>query len=436
MPLKNAPDRPAGNSTHPVVVIGAGFVGACIAYELRKAGWPVLLVDRDEPGMGASFGNSGAISPGSVAPVGMPGIVSSVPGMLLDREGALRLPLGYLPKALPWLLQFVAASRPARVRAIAARLAQIHDGALEAHRSLTREVGVPELFLQRGHLHLYSSQAAREADSAGWALRERYGYAFERVHREAIMSLEPHLSARYPAGVFVADHATISHPHRYLKAIVSAFVERGGEVRRMAVRRLERHTHGWCVHGAGAARSDRTNQGDETIRATGSADPIIAAHVVVAAGAWSRTLLDPLGLRLPLESQRGYHLQFAGAAGLVSRTVVLVERKVFVTPMEPGLRVGGMVEIGGLNRPPDPVCFDVLRRVVNEAFDSAQHRTLLETSSCSQWMGHRPCMADSVPVIGAAPGHPGLWLAIGHGHLGVTNSVGTGRMIARQMAAR
>lgn len=419
MPLQKSPDGRARNPAHPVVVIGAGFVGACIAYELRKAGWQVLLVDRDEPGMGASFGNSGAISPGSVAPVGMPGVVSSVPGMLLDREGALRLPLGYLPKALPWLLQFVAASRPARVEAIAARLAQIHDGALEAHRILTKEVGVPELFLQRGHLHLYTSPAARESDSAGWALRERYGYAFERVDREAIVALEPRLSVRYPAGVFVADHATICHPHRYLQAIVSAFVEHGGKVRRFAVRRLERHTQGWCVLGAGISEPDT---------------PIIASHVVVAAGAWSRSLLDPIGLRLPLESQRGYHLQFANAAGLISRTVVLVERKVFVTPMEPGLRVGGMVEIGGLNRPPDPVCFEVLRRVVNEAFASPQDHALLNSSACSQWMGHRPCMADSVPVIGAAPGYPGLWLAVGHGHLGVTNSVGTGRMIAQLMA--
>lgn len=422
------------NPAQPVVVIGAGFVGACIALELRKAGWPVMLVDRDEPGMGASFGNSGAISPGSVAPVGMPGIVSSVPGMLLDPEGALRLPMAYLPKALPWLLRFVASSRPARVRAIAAQLAQIHDGALEAHRDLTREVGVPELFLQRGHLHLYSSVAAREADSAGWSLREQYGYAFERVDRVAIRSLEPHISARYPVGVFVADHATIRHPHRYLKAIVSAFVERGGEVCRMDVRGLERRADGWGVHGVGAVRTGGGNPGDDTNRAGRSGDTLIASQLVVAAGAWSRVLLDPLGLRLPLESQRGYHLQFADAGALVSRTVVLVERKVFVTPMEPGLRVGGMVEIGGLRRPPDPACFGILRRVAYETFDSAEHRTQLESSSCSQWMGHRPCLPDSVPVIGPAPGHSGLWLAIGHGHLGVTDSVGTGRMIARQMA--
>lgn len=422
------------NSTQPVVVIGAGFVGACIALELRKAGWPVVLVDRDEPGMGASFGNSGAISPGSVAPVGMPGIVSSVPGMLLDREGALRLPLGYLPKAVPWLLQFIEASRPARVRAIAAQLAQIHEGALTAHRDLTREVGVPDLFLQRGHLHLYSNVSARDADSAGWALREQYGYAFESVDREAIRALEPNVSARYTAGVFVADHATIRHPHRYLKAIVSAFVEHGGTVCRMDVRRLEQRADGWTVVGASAAHSASAHSGADSTRVGLSPDMLLASQVVVAAGAWSRGLLDPLGLRLPLESQRGYHLQFADAGALISRTVVLVEHKVFVTPMEPGLRVGGMVEIGGLERPPDPACYGILRRVVNDAFDSAEQQAMLERSSCSQWMGHRPCMPDSVPIIGPAPGHSGLWLAIGHGHLGVTNSVGTGRTIARQMA--
>ena len=150
-------------------------------------------------------------------------------------------------------------------------------------------------------------------------------------------------------------------------------------------------------------------------------------QVVVAAGAWSRRLLDPLGIRLSLESQRGYHVQFNGAAGTIARTVVLADRKVFVTPMEHGLRVGGTVEIGGLRPPADMRRAELLRRIACETFPELQH------VGSSQWMGHRPCMPDSVPVVGPAPKHPGLWLAVGHGHLGLTDSVNTARLIAEQI---
>jgi D-amino-acid dehydrogenase len=154
-------------------------------------------------------------------------------------------------------------------------------------------------------------------------------------------------------------------------------------------------------------------------------EPQSVRHVIVAAGAWSRRLLDPLGIKLALETQRGYHVQFRGPASPVSRTVVLTDRKVFITPMEEGLRVGGTVEIGGLARPPNPKRADLLVRIARENFEC------LRDLSFSTWMGHRPCMPDSVPVIGPADGQPGLWLAIGHGHLGLTDSVHWSDMICR-----
>lgn len=147
-------------------------------------------------------------------------------------------------------------------------------------------------------------------------------------------------------------------------------------------------------------------------------------QVVVAAGAWSRRLLDPLGVRLHLESQRGYHVQFQGGPTVVSRTVVLADRKVFVTPMEGGIRAGGTVEIGGLSRPPNPKRAELLAQIARETFAG------LDKVESTQWMGHRPCMPDTVPVVGAASGNPGLWVATGHGHLGMTDSISTAERIA------
>lgn len=385
-----------------VAVIGAGIIGACVSHALARRGAEVILVDRDEPGAGCSYGNSGAISAGSVAPVATPGMLASVPKMLLDDESPLFLPLGYLPRALPWLMRFVASASPARVEASAKALDAIHRGAVAKHVALAVEVGVPELILRRGHLHLYPDEAALAKDAGGWRMREAYGYRFERLDRDGILALEPNVGERYRIGLYLADHATILNPLRYVQAIVRSFVAAGGRLERSEVQSLSPQQGGQWEVGV-----------------SGTFD-----HVVVAAGAWSTRLLDPLGVHVPLESQRGYHVQFAGASQTVSRTVILADRKIFVTPMEEGLRVGGTVEIGGLDRPPDYRRAAVLERIVRETFAG------LEGIKPTMWMGHRPCMPDSVPVVGPAEGRPGLWLAVGHGHLGMTDSVGTAERIA------
>jgi D-amino-acid dehydrogenase len=399
-------------SSGRIAVIGAGIVGACIAYELRRRGAAVVLIDRDEPGRSCSLGNSGAISPASVTPVAMPGILKSVPSMLIDPEGPLRIVPGYLPRALPWLIRFAASSGNNRVLHIAAQLKRLHEGAIERHERLTHRVGVPELFVRRGHLHLYRNEQSIDED-LGWVLRSRFGFKFERLDRSGLLELEPRIGARYQAAVFLADHATIINPLRYTEAIVSAFCASGGVLLKREVTTIETRTGKW------------------TVRSTDGSDGGIFEHVVIAAGAWSKRLLDPLGIRVHLESQRGYHLEFPSARALVSRTVILADRKVFITPMEGGLRIGGTVEIAGLDRPPDPRRHRALARIASEAFDGNEEQAKLDFRSASGWMGHRPCMHDSVPVIGPAEGTPGLWLAIGHGHLGLTNSATTGELIAK-----
>jgi D-amino-acid dehydrogenase len=389
-----------------VAVIGAGVVGTSIALALRKRGAEVTLIDRDEPGRGCSYGNSGAISPGSVAPVAMPGILGTVPGMMADAESPLFLRLSYLPWALPWLLRFVASATPAKVEATAKKLFAIHAGAVEAHEAMTRELGVPELFLRGGHLHLYPDDAALAKDAGGWRLREAYGFKPQRLDRAGIEALEPNVADRYRIGMYLADHATILNPFRYVQAMARAFTAGGGRLLRADVKGLQRSGDAWALRASGDAETARFDD------------------VVVAGGAWSRSLLDPLGVRLALETQRGYHAQFDGASHLVSRTVVLADRKIFMAPMEEGLRVGGTVEIGGLHAPPDERRARILERIARENVKG------LGDAPARSWMGHRPCMPDSVPVIGAAPGQPHLWLAVGHGHLGLTDSLNTARRIA------
>ena len=169
------------------IVVGAGIVGATTAYELQKAGIATTLIDADAPGMGCSYGNAGAISPGSVAPLAMPGVLRSVLDMLRDPEGPLHVRPSYLPRALPWLLRFVAAARPARVERIAAQLHDLHRGAIEAHERLAREIGAPELVQRRGHLHLYPDEHALAKDAGSWSLRKRFGVSIAMLDRQGIL---------------------------------------------------------------------------------------------------------------------------------------------------------------------------------------------------------------------------------------------------------
>jgi D-amino-acid dehydrogenase len=262
--------------------------------------------------------------------------------------------------------------------------------------------------MRRGHLHLYPDERTLAQDAAGWDLRRRHGCQFERLDRAGLLALEPEINKRYGVGIFLADQATVINPFRYVQAVFKKFLEIGGKILRAEAQSLQATECGWRI------KLDRGTYA--------------AHHVVIATGAHSRRLLDPLGIRLPLETQRGYHVQFQGSAP-VSRTVVLTDHKVFVTPMEQGLRVGGTVEFGGLDMPANPKRVDALLRIALANFDG------LAGQPFSTWMGHRPCMPDSVPVIGPAPHQRNLWLAVGHGHLGLTDSVHTAELVANGMLA-
>lgn len=390
--------------TKTVAVIGAGIVGACVAYALVKRGARVVLIDRDEPGRGCSYGNLGAISESSIAPLAMPGILSTLPSMLTDRDGPLSLSPGYLPRALPWLWRFLSSARPATVKTSADRLHDLYRGACAAHVALAQEIGVPHLLLQKGHLFLYPDEAARAKDRPTWALRGSHGQRLDYLDRAGIEHLEPGLPARYRSAVLIPDHATVLDPFRYVQAVVRAFLGRGGELLRANVRTVAPSDGRWTVMTDGK--------------------PLQCDEAVIAGGAWAPGLLRTLGVKLRLESQRGYHVQFPGWSSLISRTVVLADKKVFLAPMVDGLRIGGTVEIAGLNAPPSRHRGAILERLAREVFPD------LADVEAHHWMGHRPCMPDSVPVVGPAPGRAGLWLAVGHGHLGLTGSVNTARRLA------
>lgn len=395
------------NRRDRVAVVGAGIVGLSVAHHLQKAGFQVTVVDAESPASQCSRGNAGALSGHSVAPLAMPGVLKGALRMILDKTGPLHIPPTYLPAAAPWLLRFVRAARPERVEAIAQALSGLLTPSLAAHTAMASDVGFQGI-ATTGQLHLYPDAAALSKDSQGWDLKKRHGLEIERLQDDEVQDLEPDVSRAYRIGLLLPQDRWVANPYTYGVAIAASLVRNGATFVRGHVRRLVPDGSGWRL------------DGPET--------PVHAEKVVVAGGAWSAALLSPLGIRVPLESQRGYHLHVPDSGTNLTRTVVLADRKVFITPMDDGLRIAGTVEFGGLARP------------MNEARAAllGEHAKIglpgLRTSAQpGYWMGHRPCLPDSMPVLGPAAGHPGLWLAFGHGHLGLTGAATTGEWMAAAM---
>lgn len=390
-----------------VLVIGAGIVGLALAWRLRRGGATVTVVDAEPPGEGgASFGNAGAISASSVAPLAMPGLLRQVPRMLLDPAAPLHVPAGYWLRAAPWLARFVAAARPATVaRATAALDALLHLAA-EQHQALAREIGAPELLRPNGQLYLYRNATQLAKDEPAWAIRTAHGARLERLDRAGILALEPSIGAAYQLGIFLPDQAHCASPLRYVRALAQAFTQAGGTILRDRIAAL-------------------TVADGRITGATGAGALHQADTVVLAAGAWSARLAAPLGYRIPLETQRGYHVDLMQSGISLTRPVIPADRKVFITPMEDVLRVAGTVEFGGLDRAPDAARAALLYDDLAAVFPDAQ-----VAKADGFWMGHRPCLPDSVPVIGPAQRVRGLWFAFGHGHLGLTGSAPTAEMLA------
>jgi D-amino-acid dehydrogenase len=386
-----------------VIVLGAGIVGVSAAIAARQQGLSVILVDRREPGSETSYGNSGILSSGSILPLNKPSLFRALPGYLTNRHAALRWDPAWVLQNIDWVARFLANAATSRVKPRATALHGLIGASLKLHREWIVKAGAAQRLRETGWLKASRSDAVDAAKQEQAFLAE-FGIASQLLDRQAISALEPNILPVYKVGLLHTQTASVDSPGAVVKAYARMFEGSGGAIRQSDIKAIVPDGEGWRV-----------------LLADGG---ISARHVVVALGPWSGDLLRPLGYRVPMAFERGYHREFKpNPARTLQRPIHDAEGSFLMTPMEQGIRVTSGVELTARDAPSS---FAQLDQVVPVA------RGVVEFGEPvgEPWRGARPTLPDSLPMIGPAPRHSGLWLAFGNQHIGFTTGPATGAAIA------
>ena len=397
-------------STNHAVVVGAGVVGINVALALRQRGFAVTVVDERGPGLGTSYGNAGCIATAEITPISMPGLIWQVPRMLMDPLGPLAIRWSYLPQLTPWLWRFWRAGTPARVRAITASLGALVGRAWVDWNEVIAAARIDDLFVRQGALFVYTTEEGFRAGDEEWALRRSHGVRTEVLDSAAIRELEPALSQRFQHGYFIPDWGHVLDPHRVVARLADHLRALGGDIR------------------IARAQDIQFAEGRPGAVLLEGGDVLTLDALAICGGAWSRALCRRVTGDVPLDTERGYNTTLPNPGVQLTRPVCPAESSFLMTPMNEGLRIGGAVELAGLEAPPNFSRARALLELGRQALPE------LDTTGGREWMGFRPSMPDSMPVIGLAPSHANVALAFGHGHLGLTEAATTGRLVAELLS--
>jgi D-amino-acid dehydrogenase len=391
---------------HPVIVAGAGIIGAAIAHELAARGEKVVLIDRQEPGRGASYGNMASIAVNGFDAISRPSTWKKIPGWLTNPDAPVTADPRYMVRMLPWFLKFLAAGRPSRIRAIEDAGASLASRSLADLKALLDRIGARDMLSQATCLSLYGSEAAFEDDHGNRDLMDRYGIKYEVLSGSAIREREPLLNPAIAKATLLPDNPFVSDPFRLVLRLVEAMQAAGGERLTGEVTRVERDNRGVTA----------------VILADGRR--LETSRLVIAMGVQTRALAAALGEPMPLETERGYHTQIMAPGIDLTYSLIWPERAFMVTPTAGGIRVGGSVEMAGLTRVPNWRRARILVEHARYALPA------LKVEDQSEWMGHRPAMPDTIPVLSASAQTAGVYYATGHGHFGLTYAATTGLVMA------
>ena len=389
-----------------VAVVGAGIIGVACALQLARQGRRVVIIDQQEPGHGASFGNAGHLATEQVFPIADASILTRLPAMLMDPMGPLRLDWKYLPRALPWFTRLLLNLRPAPFQRTVAGIRALNEGSLGAWHRLLGSIERPHLMREDGSLLVFERAESRQAIDALQARMSQQEVPVDHWHASVVQDAAPQLSEGIQGGLFFPRTGHFLDPYGVVCELMEAAKASG-------VQFLKRQVVGGKLDEHGV--SLRTDQGT-----------VAARQVLIACGAHSASLTGALtGKKVPLDTERGYHLMLPHEHGRLPFAVTSLERKLIMTPMDGGLRLAGTVEFAGLDRPPNMERAWQLHRLSQGLF-----RRDLSAEDATPWMGFRPSLPDSLPIIDKVCKGKVL-LAFGHQHLGLTQAAVTAELIAR-----
>ncbi|WVT76174.1 FAD-binding oxidoreductase (plasmid) [Sinorhizobium chiapasense] len=387
-----------------VIVIGAGVVGLSAAIAAQARGLSVTVLDREGPAAGASAGNAGAFAFTDILPLASPGILKKAPKWLLDPLGPLSVPPAYAAQIAPWMFRFWRACSPSRVAHSTTAQTAMMDLSKAELEPFLAATGTLPMLRKEGNLQVYESEAELKASLPGWRARAEHGIEFRHMGAAEMAEIQPGLAPRFTHGTFTPGWYSIADPKLYTLALADHFRAKGGTIERAYVTALK------PVDGGVELTADgKTRRADQ---------------VVLSAGAFSHQIARTLGERIPLETERGYNTTLPQDAFDLRTQVTFGGHGFVVTRLSTGIRVGGAVELGGLMLPPN------YRR--SEAMLKKAETFLpgFKSDGGVQWMGFRPSLPDSLPAIGRARATGRVVYAFGHGHLGLTQSAGTARLVA------
>ena len=405
------------------VVVGAGIVGICTALYLQEKGRQVTLIDRMPPGEGTSSGNAGIISVGSVHPEAMPGIWKEIPHMLLQRMAPIALRPAYAPRLLPWFARFLSSSSPAKADQSSAAISALSSRALDYLQPLVDKAGARALLRQEGTLYINETPSQFAAARLNCSYYQRRDVDYQLVDGSELADLEPNLRSGLAGAVLVPAGAQTLSPLALSRSLFRLFQQQGGEF-------LAAEVRGFKLEGkrVTALYTDRDMPSNQMLSSQELSNQVPCREVFITAGAYSKTLAKQLGSSVPLDTERGYSVDLPSPGIELKRPLLFAGRAFAATSMSDGLRLAGTVEFAGLKAAPN------YQRAHNLARQAAYLFPRLNAPEGQNegipWMGFRPSVPDTVPVISASPHFDNAFFGFGHGHLGLTQAAVTGAMLA------
>lgn len=388
----------SASDTHHVTVVGAGIVGVTTALELRRRGFDTLLLDRTGPATGCSFGNGGAIGPNTCIPFAVPGILRKIPGWYCDPDGPVTVSPSWALKSIPWMLRWIASSRMAHAKASGRGMQFLFAGCLDAYRKMLGPELSASLLREKGYLYLYESPAPSESERTAEAIRAELGIATQTLTADEVRELEPDLTPTFKRGVHLPGNGHTVDPKRLVESLFRAFLDMGGTYAQDEVREVV--VSGNRVTGLMTEKDARPVE-----------------QLVVCAGIGSRGLAAALGKRLPLVSERGYHVLFPDSPVRLTHKIMNGSRGFGATTMDDGLQITGTVELDSPDTPPSSKRAAALERNARTMF-----REEAFAGKRSDWMGNRPSLPDSLPVIDRSPRCGNAIFNFGHSHWGLSGA--------------